>query len=145
MTGRDSQSVGAGQGSLFHESIYEALRATVAGLGGAKQVSTILWPEKPIDEANRLLLDCLNPERAARLDPEKLLLLLKLGREKGIHVAMAWILEDAGYAPPVPLEPEDHQAELIRQFNLAAESVVAIGERLARLQITGIESRVGRR
>jgi hypothetical protein len=97
------------------------------------------------DEARRRLLDCLNPDRQHRLDPERLVLLLKMARAKGIHTATAWILAECGYSAPIPLEPEDQQAELMRQFNRAAESVVGIGERIARLQISGIESRTGRR
>lgn len=123
------------QGALFHESIYEALKATVAALGGAKQVSGQLWPEKPIDEANRYLLDCLNPDRAARLDPEKLLLMLKLARGKGIHLGMTWILTEIGYAPPVPIEPEDEDAEMLRQEIMLMERLEALMKRRERLRL----------
>lgn len=133
------------QGELFYESLPDALRATVDALGGPKVVGVILWPEKPVDEARRLLLDCLNPDRPHRLDPETLLLLLRIAREKGIHLAVSWILSSLGYAPPQPIEPEDQQAELIRQFNRSAAEVVAMGERIARLNITAIEPRQARR
>lgn len=121
------------QGALFHESIYEALRATIAGLGGAKQVGCQLWPEKPADEANRQLLDCLNPDRAARLDPEKLLLLLKLARGKSIHTGIGWILAECGYAPPAPIEPEDQIAELQRLWIQSIERQGEIAQRMERL------------
>lgn len=133
------------QETLFHESIYEALRATVAGLGGAKTVASILWPEKPADEANRQLLDCLNPDRAARLDPEKLLLLLRLARGKGIHTAIGWILDELGYAKPVPVDPEDQQSDLMRQYIRSVEQQRQLVDRLARLNINGVEARQARR
>lgn len=121
------------QASLFHESITEALRATVAHLGGAKVVAGQLWPEKSPDEANRHLLDCLNPDRPARLDPERLMLLLKLARSKGCHTAMAWIATEVGYTAH-PVEPEDEDAELQRQFNAAAEHLEGLVKRMERLR-----------
>jgi hypothetical protein len=123
------------QPELFHESLNEALVAVVAGLGGKKIVASTLWPEKPADEAARHLADCLNPDRAARLDPEKLLLLLKLARAKGLHLAIAWMLEDIGYAPPVPIEPEDEHAELMRQELLILERLELLMKRRDRLRL----------
>lgn len=125
----------------FHETLGESLNALVSALGGKKAIATVLWPEKPVDEAARYLADCLNPDRAAKLDPEKLLLLLKLGREKGIHVAMAWILEAVGYAPPQPIEPEDQMAALQRAFIQSVEQQKGIVERMARLGITPAQLR----
>lgn len=121
------------QASLFHESIHEALRATIAALGGSKAVASMLWPEKPVDEATRHLLDCLNPERAARLDPDHLLLLLKLARSKGCHIAMSWIAGDVGYTVQ-PVEPEDEDAELQRQFVTAVEHVDELVRRMERIR-----------
>lgn len=121
------------QSSLFHESVTEALRAAVAMLGGAKLVANMLWPEKSPDEANRHLLDCLNPDRAARLDPDRLILLLKLARAKGIHTAMAWIATEIGYAVQ-PIEPEDEDAELQRQFIASVEHQDELVRRMEKLR-----------
>lgn len=133
------------QQELFYETLIDAIRATVDALGGPKVVGQMLWHEKGTDEARRLLLDCLNPDRAQRLDPERLVLLLKIARAKGVHTAIGWILDEVGYAKPQPVEPEDQQAELIRQFNRAAESVTAMGERILRLGVQGVEARAARR
>lgn len=133
------------QPELFHESIFESLKATVSACGGPKVVASKLIPEKPADEAARYLNDCLNPDRPANLPLEQLTHLLKIARGKGIHLAATWIMADCGYAQPVPVEPEDQQAELIRQFNRSAAEVVAMGERIARLNITAIEPRQARR
>jgi glutamyl/glutaminyl-tRNA synthetase len=126
------------QTPLFVESLTEALKATVASVGGAKFVASSLWPEKSLEEANRHLLDCLNPDRAARLDPEKLLLLLKLARAKGVHLAMTWILEDVGYAAPQPIEPEDQEAEQQRQFISAVERLEALAKRMDRTRLKAV-------
>ncbi len=121
------------QSSLFHESLTEALRATVAFLGGAKAVAGLLWPEKAPDEANRHLLDCLNPDRPARLDPDHLLLLLKTARSRGCHTAMAWIAAEVGYSVH-PVEPEDEDAELQRQAIAAVEHLNSLVKRMERLR-----------
>lgn len=121
------------QSSLFHDSVYEALRATVAALGGAKSVAQMLFPEKGVDDATRYLLDCLNPERSAELKPERVVLLLKLARAKGCHIGMAYLCAEAGYIAQ-PIEPEDEDAELQRQFIAAAEHVDALVKRMERLR-----------
>lgn len=126
------------QGELFYETLTDALRATVDALGGPKVVGGKLWHEIGIDEARRRLLDCLNPDRQHRLDPERLLLLLKLARSKGIHTAMAWILDDVGYAPPQPVEPVDEDAELLRMECQLMERLEALMKRRERLRIKAV-------
>ena len=121
------------QQELFHESVHEALRATVAALGGLKVVGVQLWPEKPADEAARYLADCLNPERPHGLHPEKLLLLLRIARARGVHGGFTWIAREVGYADPTPIEPEDELAELQRQFIRTVESLDGVKKRMERL------------
>lgn len=101
---------------MAHESLNEALIESVKAAGGSKQVGPLLWPEKTPDAAQRLLLDCLNDDRPAKLSPEQVLLVLRLARAKGHHEGIAFMLGDLGYAPPVPIDPRDEAAELQRQF-----------------------------
>lgn len=105
------------QAELFYESLTDAMRGTVDALGGPKVVGPMLWPEKTIDEARRHLLDCLNPDRQHRLDPDHFRMLLQLARAKGVHLLATWLMEDVGYAAPQPTDPEDQIAELQRTFN----------------------------
>lgn len=42
------------QQKLWHEDIYDALRASVDALGGTKRVGHALWPAKTIEEAGKL-------------------------------------------------------------------------------------------
>lgn len=126
------------QPALFHESVHEALKATVAACGGAKVIASALWPEKPMDEAARYLSDCLNPERAANLPLDKLTLLLKLARAKGVHLGITWLLADVGYADPVPIEPEDQHAELQRQFIRAVETASGFAKLLERHKLKAV-------
>lgn len=101
---------------MSYESFNEALIDCVKAAGGSKQVGPLLWPEKTPESAQRMLLDCMNEDRPAKLSPEQVLLVLRLARAKGMHDGMAFILGDLGYAPPVPIDPRDEAAELQRQF-----------------------------
>lgn len=55
------------QPALFHESIIDALRELVQGLGGTKAVGARMRPEMPVDHAGRWLSDCLNDARREHL------------------------------------------------------------------------------
>lgn len=125
------------QGALFHEDIYDALRAAIKALGGTKAVGAKLWPEKTIADARSFLDDCLNKDRPAKLSPEHVLLLLRWAKDAGFHEAMAYVCAESGYASPQPIEPKDELAELIRRYMARSGEAAAlkpvIDERLARL------------
>lgn len=104
------------QDRLFFEDINEALREVVNALGGPKAVGVKLWPEKSMEQAHTLLLNCFNPERRERLMPEQVVLLLRLGREAGCHSAMHYLCGETGYSKPEPLEPEDELARMLREY-----------------------------
>ncbi len=90
---------------LFHETIADALRETIACLGGMKVVAARMRPELSADHAARWLSDCLNADRRERLCPEQLLWLLREGRAANCHAAMNFLAMDAGYRAE-PVEPE---------------------------------------
>lgn len=115
---------------LFHETWADALREVIATCGGAKQVAARLWSEKTPDAAHRLLLDCLNETRPERLDPDRLRMLLKMGRDKGCHAGINWLARDIGYEDPRPVEPADEVATLMRDFITAQKALQGIAERI---------------
>lgn len=112
----------------------EALVDCVKACGGSKQVAPLLWPEKTPDAAQRLLLDCLNNDRAAHLTPDHVVMILRLARSKGFHQGMYYIADALGYSHPTAIEPKDEVAELQRQFVAAAEAMQEMAAKLARLQ-----------
>lgn len=120
------------QDALFHETVNDALRAIIERAGGAKSVGLRLRPSKSADEAGRWLLDCLNPTRRERLDPEDLLHLLKIGRDVGYHGAMGFIANECGYKAE-PVDPEDEHAKLQREFIESVKASQRIAARLERL------------
>lgn len=118
---------------LFHETWADALREVVAVCDGAKAVAGRLWPEKTPDAAHRLLLDCLNETRPERLDPDRLRLLLKMGRAKGCHAGVNWLLRDLGYDDARVVEPQDKREQLQRDFVAATRSLQALAAQIERL------------
>lgn len=116
--------------SLFHDSLSDALTEVVKALGGHKVVGAMLKPEKTPDSAGRWLLDCLNPSRAERLDPDQVLFIMREGRKANCHASINYVLRDCGYADAQPIEPEDERARLQREFINAVAVVQQLGKRL---------------
>jgi len=118
------------QRQLFFESLTEAIRDTITALGGPKAVGHHLKPEKSPDAAGRWLNDTLNDSRPDLLSHDHLLLLAQMGRRAGVHNIMTQLCRECGYADPVPMDPEDEQAQLQKEFIRAAENVTTALGRL---------------
>lgn len=111
----------------------------IRACGGSKQVAAVLWPEKAPDTAQRLLLACMNEDRAEKLSPDQVLLILRMARDKGYHGGMEFIAESLGYSKPVLVEPRDEMADLMRSFN---QGLAGMAELTARMERAA--ARVGR-
>lgn len=98
------------------ETWNDALIECVKAAGGSAIVGRKVFPEKSPESAQRALLDCMNEDRAAKLSPDQVKLVLKLARERGFHGGIAFLLSDLGYSPTTPIEPKDEAAELKRQY-----------------------------
>jgi len=116
----------------LNESINDALVECVKACGGSGQVGPKLWPEKPPQAAQRLLLDCLSEDRPAKLSPEQIMFVLRLARDRGCHVGVEFICSDLGYSQPSPIEPEDERAKLQREYIEAARLMAKLAERIER-------------
>lgn len=111
------------QQSLWHDTPESALQDVVIALGGFKKIGYELWPGKGPAEASRYLHRILDPTRPEKASLGELLLILKWGREAGVHTGMAYFAQESGYKAE-PLEPEDERARLQREF---VESVKQLG------------------
>lgn len=119
---------------LIVESLNESIRYTVSMLGGPKKVGSRLWPGKDEEQARKYLDDCLNPERAAKLSPEEVLAIARWGREeRNSHLILGFLCADLGYAPPLPIDPQDERAELMRQYIESTRENKRIADRMERL------------
>nr|WP_296021303.1 hypothetical protein [uncultured Acidovorax sp.] len=121
---------------LLYEDELDAARDAVKHLGGAKKVGPLIWPDKAPETAARYLLDCLNGSRAERLSPSQLLLLMRKAREVGFHGLAGYLLREAGYAPPVPVEPQTEAEVLTRRMAGMVGEFSAMVSRLERLKGT---------
>lgn len=113
--------------------LYTVLVECVKAAGGSKVVGCKLWPEKDVDAAQRLLLDCLKEDRPQRLNPEQVLLVAALARSAGCHAYMEYCAQRLHYAAPVPREPAQELAELQRQFNASVQQIAAMSQQIQAL------------
>lgn len=120
------------QQALFHESLYDALKDCVHAIGESKVVGKAMRPEKTQDEARTWLLNCLNPDRPEKFDPEQILWILRESRKVNCHAAFAYMARECGYADPQPVEPEDERALLQRQFIEQTKALRALCTQLER-------------
>jgi hypothetical protein len=128
--------------SLFFDDIYSALRGFVSFAGGSKVVGPLVFPKKG-EKAAAWLDDCLNADRAAKLDPEELLHMLKLARERGFDGVMQYIGSEADYEV-TRREPRDELAALYSQFVESAKSLSRLQERIERVESRAKGSRACR-
>lgn len=119
---------------LMYDDELDAAKAAVRRLGGAKKVGEMLYPEKTPEAAARYLLDALNPSRSERLNPGQVLLLMRKAREIGFHGLTAYFMREAGYAPPVPLDPVTETARLAHTLERVMGTALQVAAQLERLK-----------
>ena len=124
--------------SLIYEDELDAARDAIKHLGGAKRVGEMLYPDKQPEAAARYLLDALNPARSERLSPGQLLLLMRKSREVGFDGLTAYLLNEAGYAPPVPLDPTTEATKVARELDRTMDRAEALVLQLQRLKAAGV-------
>lgn len=113
----------------------DALDGVVHALGGYKKVGTMLRPElseKPL-AASQWLRDCLNPEKPERLNPDQVVMLLRLAKAEDYHAAKHWLDSEIGYEQGKPLNPHDEAATLQQRGADLVRELRGITERLERL------------
>jgi hypothetical protein len=124
------------QQTLFYEDIFDVARAAVQAAGGAKSVAGRLWPNTPISEAQRQLLDCLNRERPQKLCIEEFMQILKMAKDAGFHQAKHWIDDALGYQQTPPTDPKIERDRLADELARAADQFKALQKAVERLAET---------
>jgi hypothetical protein len=90
--------------SLMQEAIEDAIKEVARVVGGTKVLAGALWPTKANSHTH--FLDCLNPERPAKLSPSELMVVAKIGRERDCHAVMQFLVQEIGYEMPKPADLE---------------------------------------
>ncbi len=118
----------------FYEGPEDALRAAVQALGGAKKVGPMLWPDKSVDAASRLLLDCINTSRSEKLEFTQIIRIFSLAKEAGCHGPFAWVAGEIGYEakPVTKAEEVDRLVSVIEQASKTQAAALAALERMQR-------------
>ena len=127
---------------LFLEDVFDALRAAVQAAGGAKTVAGCIWPTKPIEQARKDLLDCLNRDNDRKLCVEEVMAILRVARESGYHGAKHWIDQDTGYQPTLPADPKIERDRLADELARAADNfknLTRAAERLLDPNLTAVK------
>ncbi len=117
---------------LWVESFSEALKAVVFACGGPKRVASTLWPSKKPERAALDLNHCLDDGRAEKLSLEEIVLLIQMGRERGVHTPMDFLCSAANYQEPQPVDPEDERARLQREFIEAKNDFASLLKKMER-------------
>lgn len=107
------------------ENLHEALIEAVKACGGTKRVAALLWPAKAaqnLEAARRYLANCLNPECAEKLSLDEIMMVLREARTAGNHTVMNFLAVSLSYAEPLPIEPKDELADLLRQYLASREA-----------------------
>ena len=117
-------------------SINSMLIECVKAAGGSKKVGPLLWPEKPVTEAQKLLLSCLNEDRPEKLSPDQAFLIEKLAKEAGSNAAIEYRCQAMSYSIPQAIHPEDEKAILMREF---IESQKKLSELATKINSVGLK------
>jgi len=132
------------QEPLFYEDEIEALKVDIARLGGAQEVGHALWPSKNNPQAaGEQLRNCLNRDRREKLDYEQIIWIKREARKVGSFAAQTYENQECGFAPPVPIEPEDEAAALQRAYVNCVGELGKIANRLERLNLPSIKQAGG--
>jgi len=124
----------------FYEGPEDALRAAVQALGGSKKVGSMLWPDKSVDTASRLLLDCINPGRAEKLEATQIMRVFALAKEVGCHGPFAWFAGEVGYdvKPITKAEEVDRLTTVVEQSTKTLAAALTALERIQTSNVTQI-------
>jgi len=121
------------QEALFHDDWRDALCHLVKALGGWETAGADLFPNKTRKAAGSWLYDCLHAERPAKLDLDDIQGLLRLGRDRGIHVGMSQLCDEVGYERPQASSPKSPKAKLLEQQAAAMAEAARIQREIDRL------------
>ena len=118
---------------LFVEDYLDAIRATVQTLGGFKRVGSEMRPDLAVEAAGRWLTDCCSTDRREKLDLTQVAWIRRRARQANVHILATFEMRDAGYADPLPVEPEDERAALQREFIQQTKNMEALVQRITRM------------
>ena len=98
------------------EDIYDALKATVAALGGTKVVASKMRPTLDPLKARSWLLNCLNHDHPMKFDPEEVQWIWREGCRAGYYDGARWAHQDTDFLPGEPASVEAQLATVLKHI-----------------------------
>lgn len=97
---------------LLEQTLEDVILDLAEACGGIKKVACELRPQmEDPEDARRWFSKCVDTTRREQFQPRDLQLLLRIGRRHGVHTLAAFLMRDAAYEPPRPM---DLQKEAVR-------------------------------
>lgn len=118
----------------FYEGAEDALKAAVQALGGAKAVGSKLWPDKSMEDARTLLLNCINPERKEKFDYSQLIWIFREAKRIGHSAGFEWFARECEFEARAvsAAEEKDRLTGVIEQSTKTLAQALATLERIQR-------------
>lgn len=110
---------------LIHESVRDATRSAIAALGGIKRVAVQLRSTWEPERAQRWLNNCLDDNRAEKLEIEDHIWIFREAKRIGYHAAMQYFARECEYDAK-PVEPESELARLQREYVQAVKLLASL-------------------
>lgn len=116
----------------FYEGAEDALKAAVQALGGAKSVGMRLWPDKPMEDARTLLLNCINPERKEKFDYSQLIWIFREAKRIGHVGGFEWFARECEFEARAVTRAEevDRLTSVVEQSTKTLAAALVTLERL---------------
>lgn len=117
----------------FFESPEDALRSAIQSLGGTKKVGNLLWPDKTIENASRLLHDCINPNRPEKLDVSQVVFIFKSAKEVGCGSPFVWFANECGF-DAFPINNEELADRLTDVIEQSTQTLAKALDQLSKIK-----------
>jgi hypothetical protein len=119
------------QGTLFFETVYDAIGADISAAGGFKVVAGKLWPTEGSATASAKLRNSINPDQPHKLCPDEVLAIKRLAKEAGSTATVDYEAQQLGYQVAW-VDPKDEGDQLRREYIEAAKAMQRLAERITR-------------
>jgi hypothetical protein len=119
------------QGTLFFETVYDAIGADISAAGGFKVVAGKLWPTEGSATASAKLRNSINPDQPHKLCPDEVLAIKRLAKEAGSTATVDYEAQQLGYQVGW-VDPKDEGDQLRREYIEAAKAMQRLAERITR-------------
>ena len=96
-------------------------------------MGSLIWPDKSVETARDLLLNCLNPNRPEKLDYSQTIFVFRLAREKGFHAGFDYFAHECGYEAR-PITKAEEADRLVNVIENAAKVLATAIPALERIQ-----------